>query len=275
MNFNWKTYVENYEDLRKAGINNERKAKTHWQQYGQNEGRTYLKIINTQENDKNSNKNKLFKIWDENDSIIDCTFKNYEFKIIKKSLIIISCHSNSIYKYNILKNNIKFFEINNIDIIIVNSKEYKNMYDFNFSGFIKNVFYVENDKYYDFGKWYHVINNIDYNEYTNIIFINDSIILTNNINNYFLNIDNNNYDLYGFNNSLEITEHYQSYIFSIKNTAIPKFVEMFEKHKNQIVNFNDIIRYYEFGLFETFLNKSCYLNLKNLSNGKNIFFLGR
>ncbi len=31
MNFNWKTYVYNYEDLRKAGINTEKKALRHWQ----------------------------------------------------------------------------------------------------------------------------------------------------------------------------------------------------------------------------------------------------
>ena len=50
MNFNWKTYVQNYEDLRKAGINNEKKAKTHWEIHGKNEGRTYKIILTNTEN---------------------------------------------------------------------------------------------------------------------------------------------------------------------------------------------------------------------------------
>jgi hypothetical protein len=61
MNFNWKTYVQNYEDLRKAGINNERKAKTHWEIYGKKEGRTFQKFTNIVTS-KNSNiSNELIK----------------------------------------------------------------------------------------------------------------------------------------------------------------------------------------------------------------------
>ena len=39
--FDWKAYVDRYEDLRKAGINTEEKAKQHWLEWGKNEGRDY------------------------------------------------------------------------------------------------------------------------------------------------------------------------------------------------------------------------------------------
>jgi len=41
-NFDWKTYIENYEDLRRAGIDNKKKALIHWIKYGKNEGRQYI-----------------------------------------------------------------------------------------------------------------------------------------------------------------------------------------------------------------------------------------
>ena len=44
MNFDWKTYINNYVDLQKAGINTKEKAKKHWIQYGKKENRTFNKI---------------------------------------------------------------------------------------------------------------------------------------------------------------------------------------------------------------------------------------
>ena len=43
-NFDWKTYVENYEDLRKANIKTEVQAWLHWIKYGRREGRTFIKL---------------------------------------------------------------------------------------------------------------------------------------------------------------------------------------------------------------------------------------
>ena len=37
--FDWKYYLSLYEDLRKAGIDNYRKAWKHWVKFGKNEGR--------------------------------------------------------------------------------------------------------------------------------------------------------------------------------------------------------------------------------------------
>lgn len=45
-NFDWKTYVNNYIDLQKAGINTEQKALRHYIMYGIKEGRSYLNLTN-------------------------------------------------------------------------------------------------------------------------------------------------------------------------------------------------------------------------------------
>jgi hypothetical protein len=39
--FDWKSYVANYDDLRKAGIKTEEAAKQHWREIGAREGRSY------------------------------------------------------------------------------------------------------------------------------------------------------------------------------------------------------------------------------------------
>ena len=39
--FNWQTYINNYEDLQKAGINTKKKAWQHWINHGKSEGRIY------------------------------------------------------------------------------------------------------------------------------------------------------------------------------------------------------------------------------------------
>jgi hypothetical protein len=43
--FNWKNYIENYEDLRQAGIKTEEAAKQHWREIGAREGRSYRKTV--------------------------------------------------------------------------------------------------------------------------------------------------------------------------------------------------------------------------------------
>jgi hypothetical protein len=43
-NFDWVTYIENYEDLRNAGINTYESALQHWNMHGKKEGRTYIDL---------------------------------------------------------------------------------------------------------------------------------------------------------------------------------------------------------------------------------------
>lgn len=43
MNFDWEYYINKYEDLIPAGFNNEQRALDHWNQWGQHEGRRYVR----------------------------------------------------------------------------------------------------------------------------------------------------------------------------------------------------------------------------------------
>lgn len=49
--FDWKMYVDNYEDLQQAGIRTEEQALKHWNRYGKREGRTFYKINKIENND--------------------------------------------------------------------------------------------------------------------------------------------------------------------------------------------------------------------------------
>ncbi len=44
--FNWKTYLDNYKDLKECGVSTKEHAWFHWKNHGKNEGRTFYKIIN-------------------------------------------------------------------------------------------------------------------------------------------------------------------------------------------------------------------------------------
>jgi len=44
-NFDWETYINNYEDLQNAGINTQELALQHWNNHGKNEGRTDKNIF--------------------------------------------------------------------------------------------------------------------------------------------------------------------------------------------------------------------------------------
>jgi hypothetical protein len=252
-NFDWKTYINNYEDLQKAGINTEKKARRHWITYGKKEGRSFLNNINRE-------------------IIIDKTYENYEPIIKNKLLIILACHINSSLKYNTIVNNIQFLNMENIDIVIINSTEFMSNYNLNICKNIIKIFHINNDVYSDFGKFYYVLTNFDYMSYKNIIFINDSIILVNNINKFLINIDNSDWDLYGFNDSIQGCKHYQSFLFSIKTDKIQLLKDLFIKYKNNIKSYNDLIKYYEFGLYKTFSKKNCYITISHMTNGLNLQF---
>jgi len=66
--FDWVTYLDNYSDLRNAGINTEKGALAHWTKYGINEGRTYEKL-NTN-NTNNTNNKSITLVPDEYKPIV-------------------------------------------------------------------------------------------------------------------------------------------------------------------------------------------------------------
>ncbi len=182
-------------------------------------------------------------------------------EIFDKILIIIACHINENYKLETLINNYKYFK--DFNIIIINT-----------SGLILNdkvnLFCIENNiKYFevpnevlvDFGKWYYVLNNFDYSIYDYIVFSNDSIYLTYNINHFFNLIIENKCEIYGYNDSSQCNYHIQSYLFSIKKDSIYKFINHIELIKPIVIEYKDLIPNTELKMSNLFEKKDCFLKI--------------
>ncbi len=205
--------------------------------------------------------------------------EKYNYKVLEnnKILILLACHIDSLNKFEVIKNNIKYFK--KFDICIINSSNLE--LNENVENYCKNnnINYIEkeNDIYLDFGKWYFGLKNINYKKYDYIIFSNDSIYLTHNLN-HFINIMlKKNVDLYGYNDSNEINNHYQSYLFGLKSSSINKFINFFEENKKNIKkstgNFS-LIKNTELKLSNYFKSKDCYLKISKFKsiNKSNIYF---
>jgi hypothetical protein len=196
-------------------------------------------------------------------------------KVIKNNqnnLIILACHTDKQLKYQILLNNINFLNKNtSYQIIIINSIGTEN-YNYNFSNVIQ-VYFIENNKYSDFGKWEYVCDNFqNILSYDNIIFTNDSFIITNSINNFYKRISD--YDLFAYNDSSQIQYHYQSFLFSIKSSKIVDFSNFIKQYKLCINCYDDLVEQYEFRLNSLFIHSNCYLKLAYINGhqGHNIGF---
>lgn len=76
--FDWKFYIEQYQDLREAGILTKEKALWHWNKYGKNENRNNRKIITYEKKDRMT-KNKI-KIEDNTNTKISIVMTYYNRK---------------------------------------------------------------------------------------------------------------------------------------------------------------------------------------------------
>lgn len=193
----------------------------------------------------------------------------------KRNLVIIACHLKSELQIEILKNNLPYFEKSNLDIMIVYSED-NAVPIIDLETISKNIIKVDkinNNKYLDFGKWMYGIHSINYAQYKNVLFTNDSYILTGNIDNYLDTMATHDYQLYGFTDSTEITYHYQSYLFFIHTSQIDRFRELYVTHYNKIETYMDVVLNYELKMESKFFHKNCHLSIANLPNnqGKNVF----
>lgn len=192
-----------------------------------------------------------------------------------KYLIVIACHCNTELKLTTFKNNLSYLNYPLIDIIVINS------YNLPYNSEIKklcsihqNITYLEceNDATYDFGKWVYGLNNVNYNNYKYTIFTNDSYIIHSPINHFFELSYKSDVELYGYNDSSQIKYHYQSYLFALKNEAIPQFIHKYNEKKHMMNNQWDVIINYELQMCDWFSSHKCFLNIANTINkNKNIF----
>ena len=152
--FDWLIYINNYEDLRIANINTYPKALNHWQLYGKNEKRTFIKIIDSVKKNKN-----IFIITNNTgggsikylDDIIN-HYKNVDFIYIK--------NKNDLYrqKYNV--NDILFIQhLLFTDITIVEIIEIKLTFGLKIYISIHDFYWLNDVILYTFPSDYCVHNN--------------------------------------------------------------------------------------------------------------------
>ena len=195
----------------------------------------------------------------------------------KKYLVLFACHCDSQLKLETIRKNLIYYAFENMHKIVINTT--KLQYNSSVSKICSrynNTKYVEidNSGYYDFGKWLHVLKNINYNEYDYIIFTNDSFIIHNSINHFFNLTAKHNLELYGYNDSTQNKYHYQSYLFSLRKDAIQKFIDKVDNPNLIIKNQSDVIKYFELDMTNWFKTHKSFLKIGNcrLDIGHNIFF---
>ena len=195
-----------------------------------------------------------------------------------KILAIFANHTCNNIKYNISLNNISLLRDKFTNIIIVDTKneEYaKKLHnDLHKDEKIVEYFFVENDNYFDFGKWIFALNSIDYKKYDYIMFINDSIILLDPLDNFFVYFKNSpDVNLYAYNDSTQIKYHYQSYLFFIKSNSIVDFIDFFENKKDVIVDLESLVHNVELNMCNIINNHDCFLKIGTEWNmSKNLYW---
>ena len=197
-----------------------------------------------------------------------------------KILALMACHSDTKKKYFSILNNILNIDNYIQDLIIINSSEAK--YSHNLEDDLKDYkklkkyHNIPNDNHYDFGKWIYALSNHNVEDYNFILFINDSIIIMNNIVNYFYFFDNisENINLYAYNDSSQNNlYHYQSYLFLMNVNIIDSFFQLFKSKKNLIVNKETLIEHMEMNLIHLDEKHDVFLKLgKEWNTQKNIFW---
>jgi hypothetical protein len=197
-----------------------------------------------------------------------------------KILGIFANHTTTPIKYNISLNNILLIKPFLTNIIIIDSKNEnyaQQLYsDFKTDDKLKNYLFIDNDNYFDFGKWVYTLKNIDTSFYDYILLINDSIILTHDITKYFNyieNIMNITTNLYAYNDSTQIKYHYQSYCFLIKKNIIQKFIDFFESRKIKIFDLQSLTYNIELNMCEIDNDHDCFIKIGNEYNiSKNLYW---
>jgi hypothetical protein len=183
--------------------------------------------------------------------------------------LVIACHLDSIVKARGLINNIVFFINSGIQLIyLICSKGCKYNYVLKHieeSGII--IEEVENTLLADFGKFRYFLNTFEYKKYKNIIYTNDSIILTGCIKDFINSAGS--HDLYGFNDSSDVRYHYHSFLFSVKDNT--KLLDFINKSKDNIHSFQDVIDNYELRLGDVFHDKDCYMHIAEKADGLNLY----
>ena len=193
-----------------------------------------------------------------------------------KTLTIMACHTDSSLKLKTILNNIKYFRFVNNDIIIINSIDTKYSKILETACNARGLKYIEipNNTHLDVGKWMHVLKTTSIESYNFVVFTNDSYFINNSIWHFYNKMVAENIELYGYNDSTQISYHYQSYLFGVKRDAIHKFITHYETHQNLLTDYLSVVSNIELKLTQIFKTNDCFLKIGKFYHhkDKNIFF---
>lgn len=200
--------------------------------------------------------------------------EKYFYEPTQKFLTIIACHTSDYFRLQIVKKNINHLNFKNNDIMIINTAGLSLNHLLKKECEKNNFMYfeIENNQWFDFGKWFHVLSHVDYSTYDFIHFTNDSFSIHAPIYHFFNLATKKQVELYAYTSSSEFKYHYQSYLFIVKVDAIQKLMD-FLKNKIKLKKGIDAVCL-ELNLLHIFDSKDCFLDLgKNGCNvNQNIFF---
>ena len=202
-------------------------------------------------------------------------FSNKVLPANVKFLVIFACHCDSERKLNTIKNNLKYFLFHTVDVVVINSKGLP--YNAELETFCRpyrNVYYkeTENSATLDYGKWVHILKNQPQLSSDFVVLTNDSFFMHENIHHFFHLAIKKNVQLFGYNDSVQERYHYQSYLFVLRNDAVPAFIKRFQQKETSIHTYNDVIVTYELKMTDWFPSKDVYLKIAGFTRGANIFF---
>lgn len=199
----------------------------------------------------------------------------------KTIIAILACHCNSHIKFHTAINNINKIYKNIKFFSIIDSKEAV------FSNNLKNFFnkdkklaiheIISNNNLLDYGKWVYILKKfvLKYNiNFDYILLLNDSILLTDDIDDYFNSLIKTNANLYAYNDSTQLgIYHYQSYLFSIHRDVKLNFVNFIDSKKN-IRTYDELIQNVELKICSIVRNHDCFIKIGNKKNnyGKNLIW---
>ena len=158
-----------------------------------------------------------------------------QLKTVDKTLCIVACHTSSELKIKYLKHNKKYFEEIANDIVYINSTEFKEL------NVIDNMVYTYNDSTVCYGKYLHVLLNMDISKYDNVILTNDSFLITKSLTG-FKSLFIEPIEMTSLIASNQINKHYPDFLRRYNKVGILKIIYFYKTRLTKDYSFADIIR---------------------------------
>jgi hypothetical protein len=147
----------------------------------------------------------------------------------------VACHTSSALKIKCLIRNKPYFEEIANDIIYINSTEFKA------ANVIENMVYIDNDQTVCYGKYLHVLLNMDISQYDNIILTNDSYLITTSLSS-FKALFNETIEMTALCCSNQSSKHYPDWLRRYNKNGIQKIIQFYKTNLSNNKSFLSLIQ---------------------------------